>query len=171
MSKFMVWHVENKSSDGLIRHAPDNKAWAHIDASWPNFVSELRNVKLGLVVDGVNPYGEKKNSWSTWPIMILNYNLPPWLVTKKFFVMLVLLILSKESIKMHNFDVYMAPLIEELQDLWKGVLAYDVERAIGQRQFTLKAILMRTIHDYLAYGLVFGFVHQGYKACASCGLI
>ncbi len=38
----------------------------------------------------------------------------------KFFVMLVLLIPSKDSIKMHNFDVCMAPLIEELQDLWKG---------------------------------------------------
>jgi hypothetical protein len=47
-------------------------------------------------------------------------------VINKFFVMLVLLIPSKDSIKMHNFDVCMAPLIEELQDLWKGVPTYDV---------------------------------------------
>jgi hypothetical protein len=73
--------------------------------------------------------------------------------------MLILLIPSKESIKMHNFDVDMAPLIEELHDLWKGVPAYDVGHVVGQRQFTVRAILMWTIHDYPAYGLMFGFVH------------
>jgi hypothetical protein len=29
---------------------------------------------------------------------------------------------------------------------------------------------MWTIHDYPAHGMVFGFVHQGYKACATYGL-
>jgi hypothetical protein len=81
-----------------------------------------------------------------------------------------LLILNKEFIKMHNFDVYMAPLIEELHDLWKGVPTYHVGQIVEQRQFTLKTILVSTIHDYLAYGLVSGFVRQGYKACATCGL-
>jgi hypothetical protein len=47
---------------------------------------------------------------------------------------------------------------------------YDVARIIGQRKFTLRTILMWTIHDYLAYGFVSRCVHQGYKACASCGL-
>jgi len=28
---------------------------------------------------------------------------------------------------------------------------------------------MWTIHEYPTYGLVFGCVHQGYKACVSCG--
>jgi hypothetical protein len=27
---------------------------------------------------------------------------------------------------LENFDVYMHPLIEELQELWLGVVAYDV---------------------------------------------
>jgi hypothetical protein len=31
------------------------------------------------------------------------------------------------------------------------------------------AILMWIIHDYPKYGLVVGYVHQGYKACAICG--
>jgi hypothetical protein len=71
---------------------------------------------------------------------------------------------------MHNFDVYMASLIEELHDMWKGLPTYDVGQIIGQRQFTLRTILMWTIHDYLAYGLMSRSVHQGYKACATCGL-
>jgi hypothetical protein len=111
----------------------DSKAWVHIDAMWSKFVEEPHNVKLGLTIDGVNPFGEKSSSWSTWPILLFNYNLPPWLVTKKFFVMLVLIIPSKKSIKMHNIDLYMALLIEELQVLWGKVVTYDGSRVEKQR--------------------------------------
>jgi hypothetical protein len=58
-----------------------------------------------------------------WLVLLFNYNLPPWLVTKKLFVMLALIILGKEFMKMHNIDAHMAPIIEELQVLWKGVAA------------------------------------------------
>jgi hypothetical protein len=34
---------------------------------------------------------------------------------------------------MHNIDVYMALLIEELQVLWKGVVTYDVLKVETQR--------------------------------------
>ncbi len=84
------------------------------------------NAKLSLVMDGVNPFGKKSSSWSTWPILLFDYNLPPWLVTKNIFVMLTLILLGKKSVKMHNIDLYMAFVIEELQMLWKGVVAYDV---------------------------------------------
>ncbi len=50
----------------------------------------------------------------------------------------------------------------------EGVVAYDVARLNGQRHFTLR-IVMWTIHDFLAYGLVVGCVHQGYKTCLICG--
>ncbi len=70
---------------------------------------------------------------------------------------------------MHNIDVYMAPLIEELQMFWREVVAYDVARPNGQRHFTLRTILMWTIHDFPTYGLVAKCVHQGYKACPICG--
>jgi hypothetical protein len=35
--------------------------------------------------------------------------------------MLVLLILGKEYVKNNNVDVYFIPLVEELQELWRGV--------------------------------------------------
>jgi hypothetical protein len=54
--------------------------------------------------------------------------------------------------------------------LWRGVAAYDVVRLNGQRHFTLKTILMWTIHDFPIYGLMVGCVHQGYKACPICEL-
>jgi len=39
--------------------------------------------------------------------------------------MLVLIIPSKESLTITNVDVYLQPLIEELQLLWQGVKTFD----------------------------------------------
>jgi hypothetical protein len=47
-------------------------------------------------------------------MIILNYNLPPWLTTKKIFLMFALLSLKKKNVKNSNIDVYIAPLLEEL---------------------------------------------------------
>ncbi len=105
--------------------------------------------------------------WSTWLIM---FNLPPWLVAKKFFFILAFIIPSKELVKMHHMDVYLAPLIEELQVLWRGVAVYDMAKVETQKHFTLRTILMWTIHDFPTYGLVANCVHQGYKVCLIRGL-
>jgi hypothetical protein len=40
----------------------DNKAWQNIDNTWPEFTVEPINVRLGLAIDGVNPFGEKNNT-------------------------------------------------------------------------------------------------------------
>ncbi len=95
-----------------------------------------------MAINGVNPFGEKSSSWSTWLVLLFNYNLPSWLMTNNFFVMLALIIPGKESVRMQNIDVYMAPLIEQLQVLWKGVVAYDVVKVEGERHLILRAMLM-----------------------------
>jgi len=106
ISKLMVWHSKNHSSDGLVRHPCDSKGWNHVHSMWPNFAQEPRNVHLGLVANGVNLFKLHRSMWSTWPVLLLNYNLPPWLIIKKFFIMLVLLMPGKESITFANFDTY-----------------------------------------------------------------
>jgi hypothetical protein len=88
---------------------PDSKAWKHIDSIFHEFASEEKNIRLGLALDGVNP--------SNWLVVLVNYNLPPWLVTNRYFVMYSLIILGKESVILKNIDVYLAPLIEELLEL------------------------------------------------------
>ncbi len=84
IAELMTWHNKNQSTDGKVRHAPDSKAWAHINATWPEFAADPKHIWLGLATNGFNPFGEKSSSWSTWPVMFFNYNLPPWLVTKRF---------------------------------------------------------------------------------------
>ena len=170
ISELMVWHAKNKSTDGLVRHPCDSKAWKHIHENLDtSFGQEDRNIHLGLATDGVNPFKLQRTSWSTWPVMLLNYNIPPWLTTKKFFIMLAMLIPGKQSVTSHVFDVYLEPLVEELTQLWKGVDAYDVLKELGSRVFKLRAVLLWTIHDFPGYGTVAGVAHQGYAACPVCG--
>jgi hypothetical protein len=78
ISKLMVWHSKNRSSDGLVHHPCDSKAWKHVHSMWPNFAQKLKNVHLGLTIDGVNLFKLHRLLWFTWPMLFLNYNLPPW---------------------------------------------------------------------------------------------
>ena len=172
--KLMLWHSENRSDrgggDGLVRHPCDSKAWRHFHTNVdPSLANDPRNVHFALAADGVNPYKQHRSNWSTWLVMLLNYNLPSWLSTKKFFVMLALLIPGRQSVTTENFDVYLEPLVEELLQLWEGIPAYDIRVEVGQRNFTLWGMLLWTIHDFPGYGTVGGFSHQGFAACPWCG--
>ena len=137
----MSWHVKGSSKDGKIRVPSDSEAWKHIDKQWPEFSQEPRNIGLGLATtDGVNPYGMKSTKWSTWPMALVNYNIPPWLCIKKGHMILSLIIPGKR--KPTNLQVYLAPLIEELHIMWQGIDVEDKSRAGRQKKFNLKAILM-----------------------------
>lgn len=58
----------------MVRFVADSKQWKQIDADWPDFAEEPRNIRFGIATDGVNPFSVKRSTWSTWPIMLLNYN-------------------------------------------------------------------------------------------------
>ena len=63
-------------------------------------------------------------------------------------------------------DVYLEPLIEDLELLWKeGVKVYD---ALLKKDFTLRCILFLTINDYPAFGNSPGQPVHGNKACVQC---
>jgi hypothetical protein len=53
--------------------------------------------------------------------MIFNYNLPPWLTTTKKNPYVCLVNPRKGINNSGNIDVYLIPLMEELQELWRGV--------------------------------------------------
>ena len=39
---------------------------------------EPRNLKLGLASDGMSPYGTLSTQHNSWPVLLVIYNLPPW---------------------------------------------------------------------------------------------
>jgi hypothetical protein len=50
----------------------------HIESSWlEKFVDEKQSIRFGLAMDRVNPYSQQSSVWSTWPMVLINYNIPP----------------------------------------------------------------------------------------------
>ncbi|XP_070660442.1 uncharacterized protein [Malus domestica] len=96
----------------------DSSAWKHLDNLYPDFASKIQNVRLGLASDGFNPFGKMRNDHSTWPVVLSVYNLPPWMCMKQPNLLLSLLILGPRS-PGKEIDVYMHPLIDELNELWE----------------------------------------------------
>ncbi|XP_074266925.1 uncharacterized protein LOC141590217 [Silene latifolia] len=134
------------AKDGFLRHPADGAAWKSFDSLYPWFADEPRNIRLGLASDGFNPLRTMSIAHSTWPVVLVNYNLPPWMFMKPEFFMLSLLIPGPEG-PGNNIDVYLQPLIEELKDLWNvGLQTYDKFR---NETFRLHATLNWTISDFL----------------------
>ncbi len=94
-AKKLTWHKDGASFDGLLQSMLDSKIWKYIRRKWPKFVVDLPNIRLGLALDGVNLFGDLSSCHSTWLMVFQNYNLPPWLVTKRHFFKLTLIIPSK----------------------------------------------------------------------------
>uniref|UniRef100_A0A1J3JNP1 Transposase-associated domain-containing protein n=1 Tax=Noccaea caerulescens TaxID=107243 RepID=A0A1J3JNP1_NOCCA len=166
MAKNLRWHFSNKSSDGRLRHPVDSVTWDQMNHKYPSFAAEERNIRLGLSTDGFNPFNMKNTMYSCWPVLMVNYNLPPDLCMKKENIMLTLLIPGPHQ-PGNSIDVYLEPLIEDLNHMWSnGEVTYD---AFSKNTFTLKAILLWTISDFPAYGNLDGCKVKGKMACPLCG--
>lgn len=90
--ELLSWLDANKSDDGMVCLIFDSKDWKHVDNIWLKFATNPHNIRLCLTFGGVNPYADLSTNHSTWQIFFLNYNLPPGLIIKWFFVILTLLI-------------------------------------------------------------------------------
>lgn len=157
LSKHMRWHAGNHSDDGKMRSAIDSEQWRYIEEEFPHFSGDARNVRMGLCLDEVNPHSLQSSKYLVWPVMMVFYNLPPYLLTKRFFICLTMIILGPKSPTENNIDVYLQPLVHELKKLWVGVKAVDMAQPIGRTQhFKMRGMLMWTINDFPAYTLIFG---------------
>ena len=117
-AKLMRWHKEEHKQDNMLRHPADGSQWRKVDRTFPIFANDARNIRFGLSMDGMSPFGEKNNGHSTWPVTLCIYNLPPWLCMKRKFIMMPVLIPSPKQ-PGNDIDVYLKPLIEDLLLLWK----------------------------------------------------
>ncbi|XP_074336175.1 uncharacterized protein LOC141673340 [Apium graveolens] len=116
----------------MLRHPADSPQWRTIDGKFPEFGGEVRNLRLGLCADGMNPYRTLSSTHTTWPVLLTIYNLPPWLCMKRKYIMLTLLIPGPKEVG-NNIDVYLQPLIEDLKLLWDQELQKNVY--MGHRTF------------------------------------
>ena len=62
-------------------------------------------------------------------------------------IMLALIFSCRRQV--NNMDLYLQPLVDELEELWDWINVYDVSRPLTvERSFTLYGICSYTTHDY-----------------------
>jgi hypothetical protein len=159
----MRWHEKEIVNDGNMRHPADSLAWKHVNKEfYKDFADDPRNIRLGLAADVFNPFGMLNVAYTTWPVILILYNLPPWLCLKQPYWMMSMLIPKPKSPGM-NIDVYLQPLIDEQFELWvTGVKTWDEDK---KENFTLRALLLWTINDFHAYAMLSGWSTKGKFAC------
>ena len=113
----LTWHANGRISDGMVRHPTDCSQWKKIDGLYPDFRNEPRNLRLGLASDGMNPHGTLSTQHSSWPVLLVIYNLPPCLCMKRKYMMLSMMISGPRQ-PGNDIDVYLSPLVEEQTKLY-----------------------------------------------------
>jgi hypothetical protein len=148
----------------IMVHPLDGDAWKAFDEFDPKFANDPRSVRLGLSTDGFTPFNSSASPYSCWPVFIVPYNLPLELVNKEEFMFLALVIPGPEH-SGPKLNMFVRPLIEELEQLWRGVKAYDSHT---KKEFTMRAAYLWLVHDLLAYGYWSRWCVHGRLCCPIC---
>jgi hypothetical protein len=81
-SELLRWHKEKHKQDAeMIRYPADATQWQNIDSRNPEFTKDPKNIRIVMSTDGMNPF-MNNSTHSTWPIVLMILNLPPWLCNK-----------------------------------------------------------------------------------------
>jgi hypothetical protein len=92
-AELMRWHSEKRrKNDEEIQHPAGETQWKYFNLQYKAFGSESRNIRFALSTDGMNPFSENRTVHSTWPVILVMYNLPTWLCHKRKYLMLSILI-------------------------------------------------------------------------------
>jgi hypothetical protein len=115
----MSWHASDEHKDnGKLRHPADGQQWKDFNENHKDFAKEPRNVRFALSTDGINPFAERSSKHSTWPVILTIYNLPPWLMQKRKYILLTILIFGPTQSRV-DMDVFLEPLMEDMEILWE----------------------------------------------------
>ncbi|XP_024007959.1 uncharacterized protein LOC112083967 [Eutrema salsugineum] len=164
VAEALCWHYSNGSEDGTMRHPVDSLTWFQVNEKWPEFAADARNLRQGISTDGMNPFSIQNTKYSTWPVLLVNYNMTPTECMRAENIMLTLLIPGPTA-PSNNIDVYLQLLIDDLKDLWiQGIEVYDTFK---KESFTLRAILLWSISDYPALETLAGCKVKGKQAFRS----
>jgi hypothetical protein len=83
----MFHHNFLNTNKTIMNCVVDSLTWEYVESEVdPSFVLEKRNMHFGLALDGVNLFHHNNTQYLIWPVLMQLYNLPPYLVTKKFFI-------------------------------------------------------------------------------------
>jgi len=64
IAKDLRWHFNNRSNDGKMCHPVDFMTWKMVDEKYKSFSSNPHNLRLGLLIDGFNPFSVLSSKYS-----------------------------------------------------------------------------------------------------------
>jgi hypothetical protein len=161
----MSWHASDEhKDDGKFRHPADSQQWKDFNENHKVFAKEPRNVRFILSTDGINPFAERSNKHSTWPVILTIYNLPPWLMQNQKYLLQTILI-SRPTQPGVDIDVFLEPLMEDMKILWET--SVQILNEYRKESFTLRAIIFVTINDYPTFFTLSG-QFKGKVGCVVC---
>ncbi|KAG8795067.1 hypothetical protein FRC12_018363 [Ceratobasidium sp. 428] len=123
------------------------------------FFEDHHEVALGVSADGMCPF--KKRKKSCWPLILVNYNLPPEERTHVDNLICVGVIPGPKSPT--NMSSFLWPLIEQLLELATGVTTVDI---LSKELFLMRAHLLAIFGDIPAISKLLEFL--GHNACFPC---
>jgi hypothetical protein len=126
------------------------------------YFGDARDMALGLLTDGFAPF--KRRKATTWPLLVVDYNLPPELRFLKEFVLCLGVIPGPH--KPYYFDSFLWPFIQEALKLECGIAAWD---AVSDEAFMLCAFFLAVFGDMPAMSMIMRMVgHNGVHPCRFC---
>jgi hypothetical protein len=63
-----------------------------MEEKWPHFKEEPHNVRISLIVNGVNPFAEMRSIYSVWHVFVIKTNISPWMSIKREHIMLEMIV-------------------------------------------------------------------------------
>ncbi|QRV98713.1 Transposase family Tnp2 protein [Ceratobasidium sp. AG-Ba] len=129
------------------------------------YFSSPTDIALGLSTDGFGPFKSRKQT--CWPLLAFNYNLPPSIRHRLKNLLCLGIIPGPNSPK--ELDTFLAPFIQELEELARGVPAYDGE---NDRPFCLRGYLLVCFGDMPAVAKLMCMKgHNGKYPCRACHIV
>jgi hypothetical protein len=117
-----------------------------------------------IQIYAVRPAQGKRASNSAWPIILVNYNLPPEIRMRVENLIPLGVIPGPNSPK--YILSFFFPFLEELKELAHGIRTYDAEL---QESFHMHAYLITAFGDMPAMSKILGLKgHNGYCPCRFC---
>ena len=153
------------SSHGIMFNVHDSPSWSKAYSLEGVFHGDSRGVSLALCTDGVNPFSHQRVTYSMWPIMLTNLNLPRNVRSKFSNILLVGIIPGNGTKEPRRLSPYLEVVVDELLAL-TDFRIYD---AYSGALFKLKVELLMYTLDYPGINKVFSCSGAGaYSECVWC---
>lgn len=156
--------IKDMMDSTLYRSLLEKKAAVNERELPHRYFEDDRDLALGLSTDGFAPF--KRRTKTAWPLILINYNLPP--ETRSLLQNVLGLGVIPGPKKPADFDSFLWPLAQELLHLAVGVHAYD---SLSDDFFALRAYLILVFGDIPAISMVMRMKgHNGFCPCRMCSI-